>query len=284
MTWAGALLAAILLAGSGPSASAQQRVGYVLQMEGTWMLDGASQPLGMGQALPGGALLLNAAPRDEDNIVVADLKGEIIKTVRCKSGACKECHESAGCHDPIRPLPDAEDKTTMFGTMLDAVLELFTGKPDRYSIHRVRGSESAGRRDGVARLDGSTVDVSYFMEGQEGGPYELQFVSLARMSGNGKAWNSNPININWNPGENAPLVLKGIQPGLYRLSFERKGAQVSAWVLLCDSDTYPSAAASFEEFAKQMNMWGDGVTQDTKKSYQRAYLDYLARKSAKSAQ
>jgi len=122
------------------------------------------------------------------------------------------------------------------------------------------------------------------MEGQENGAYELQFVSLARMSGNGKTWNSSPITIDWNPGENTPLVLKGIQPGLYLLSFERKGAQVSAWVLLCDSDTYPSAAASFEEFAKQMNMWGDGVTQNTKKSYQRAYLDYLARKSAKPAQ
>jgi hypothetical protein len=168
--------------------------------------------------------------------------------------------------------------------MLDAVLDLFAGKPDRYSIHRVRGSESAGRRDGVARLDGSTVDVSYFMEGQENGAYELQFVSLARMSGNGKTWNSSPITIDWNPGENTPVVLKGIQPGLYLLSFEHKGAQGSAWVLLCDSDTYPSAAASFEEFAKQMNMWGDGVTQDTKKSYQRAYLDYLARKSAKPAQ
>ena len=275
MTWVVALLAAILVAGSD-SALAQQKVGYVLQIEGTWTLRGASQPLALGQSLPEMGLLRNPSPRDRDNIVIADLRGEVIKNIRCKSGVCKECHESGGCYDPVQPLPAAGVKATAFGTTLSAVLELFAGRPDRYSMHRARGSEALGKDSGVARLEGSTVDVSYFMHGLEKGSYEVQLISLAVVSGSGQEWRSAVTTVNWNPGESVPLVLKGIQPGLYLLSFEHKSALGFAWVLLCDSAAYPSVVASFEGFAKQMDEWGDSVPQDARKSYQRAYLDYLA--------
>ncbi len=275
MNWTLALLATILLAGFG-SASAQQKVGYVLQMEGAWTVSGISHPLTLGQSLPGMGLLMNPAPHDGDNIVIADLRGDVIKSVRCKSGVCRECRESGGCYDPIQQLPVTADETTAFGTTLNAVLELFAGRPDRYSIHRVRGGEPVGREAGVARLEGSTIDVSYFMGGLEKGSYEVQLVSLAGVSGNGQEWRSAATTIDWNPGGSVPLVLKGIQPGLYLLSFEHKGALGFAWVLLCNSAAYPSVITSFEGFAKQMDRWGDSVPRDTKKSYELAYLDYLA--------
>ena len=103
MIWAVALLAAILFAGPG-CAFAQQKVGYVLQMQGTWTLRGASQSLSLGQALPAMGFLMNPAPHDQDNIVIADLRGDVIKTVRCKGGVCRECREFGGCYDPIQPL------------------------------------------------------------------------------------------------------------------------------------------------------------------------------------
>jgi len=270
-----ALLAATIVAGLD-SASAQQKIGYVLAMEGTWTLSGDTPELILGQSLPAMGLLVNPTPRDGDNIVVADLRGEVIKTVRCKNGACRECRQLGGCYDPIQQLPAVADKTTTFGTTLSAVLELFAGKPDRYSVHRVRGAEPIGRAAGVAQLEGSTVEISYFMEGLDKGSYEVQAASLVGAGGNERNWRSSATTVNWNPGNSVPLVLKGIQPGLYLLSFGNKGTSGFAWVLLCDSRAYPSAVASFDGFSKQMEIWGDSVSENMKKSYQRAYLDYLA--------
>lgn len=112
-----ALLAATIVAGLG-SASAQQKIGFVLAMEGTWTLSGDTPELTLGQSLPAMGLLVNPTPRDGDNIVVADLRGEVIKTVRCKNGACRECRQLGGCYDPIQKLPAVADKTTTFGTTL----------------------------------------------------------------------------------------------------------------------------------------------------------------------
>ena len=278
-----ALLAATIVAGLG-SASAQQKIGYVLAMEGTWTLSGDTHALTLGQSLPATGLLVNASPRNGDDIVVADLRGEVIKTVRCKDGVCRECRQLGGCYDPIQQFPAVPDKTTAFGTTLSAVLELFAGKPDRYSVHRVRGGQPIGRAAGVVQLKGSAVEIGYFMEGLEKGSYEVQLASLVGVSGNERKWRSSVTTVNWNPGNSLPLVLKGIQPGLYLLSFENRGTSGFAWVLLCDSGGYPSALASFDGFSKQMEMWGNSITENTKKSYQRAYLDYLANNGPSLAQ
>lgn len=275
------LIAATILASFG-SASAQQKIGYVLAMEGTWILSGDTHALTLGQSLPAMGLLANAAPHNGDSIVVADLRGTVIKTVHCKNGACRECRQQGGCYDPIQQLPAVPDKTTAFGTTLNAVLELFAGKPDRYSVHRVRGGERMDRAAGVAQLESSTVDISRFMEGLDKGSYEVQVASLGVVDG--KKWRSSSTTVNWTPGNGVPLVLKGIQPGLYVLSLEDKGTSGFAWVLLCDPGAYPSAAASFDRFSKQMAMWGNSVTEKTKKSYQRAYLDYLASSKSSLAQ
>lgn len=277
------LVAATILAGFG-SASAQQKIGYVLAMEGTWILSGDTHALTPGQSLPAMGLLVNPAPRNGDSIVVADLRGTVIKTVHCKNGACRECPQPGGCYDPIQQLPAVPDKTTAFGTTLSAVLELFAGKPDRYSVHRVRGGEPMHRAAGVAQLEGSTVDISRFMEGLDKGSYGVEVASLVDVNGKERKWRSSSTTVNWNPGDRVPLVLKGIQPGLYVLSFEDKGTSGAAWVLVCDPGAYTSAVTLFDGFSKQMEMWGDSITDSTKKSYQRAYLDYLASNKSSLAQ
>jgi hypothetical protein len=272
----------VVLALSCSCALAQQKVGYVLEMEGTWTLRASSQPLSMGEALPRAGLLVNSNPLDNDHIVVANLRGEVIKTIRCRSGVCGECRESSGCYDPIQPLPDIGGGTSAFSATLDAVLELFTGKPDRFSIHRVRGIGFSIRRDGIARLNGATVDVRYFLEGQEKGSYELWFVASSEEAQSKKEWKSSPIALNWNPGEAAAVVVNGIHPGLYEMRVQHSGEASSAWVLLCDPAMCPLMTTSFEEFLHQTNAWGDDVTSDTKRSYQRAYLEYLSLRNFRS--
>src|ERR1700676_2923766 len=89
------------------SARAQEKVGYVLEVHGAWVLGDNSASLKPGDAVAGGTILRNgtAKPSDSDRIVVADLQGNVIKRIRCKSSACNECRDSGTCYDPIQPLP-----------------------------------------------------------------------------------------------------------------------------------------------------------------------------------
>lgn len=257
------------------SVFAQQKVGFVLEMHGKWTDGDAQGFLKLGQMLPGEAVLSNAAPVDDDRIVIANLHGEIIKTVRCKNGVCRECTESGACYDPIHPLPKAGDSAGTVSTLLNAVLDLFLEKPERYSVHRVRGADPEVIKSEVARLDANTVELGSLFEGKEKGSYEVQFVPISEKSKSGGKPQSFEGGINWNPGEKAALVLHGLAPGLYEVRLFRGSSTTTAWILLCAGADYQHSVDSFEEFVRQTESWGKNVTQATKQAYQRAFLEYL---------
>jgi len=265
----------LIFVGSAFSVRAQQEVGYVLEMEGKWTARGAIESVNMGQPLAGGTLLTNPNPTDNDHIVVANLRGEIVKTIRCRSGVCRECRESGACYDPIQPLPIVSDSTSTVSSVFKAVSELFAGKPDRYSIHRVRGSGFVATRNGILRFDDSAVDVSNFLEGEDQGLYEVQFFPLSGESSGTKELNSNPTPLNWRPGGKTALVVAGVHPGLYEMRITHGNEISSAWVLVCNSASYLTSTASFQAFVHQTDSWGANVTQGTKQAYQRAFLEYL---------
>jgi hypothetical protein len=275
LTWL-LMVVLALFAGSGSFVLAQQKAGYVLEIEGKWTIRGTAESLSMGQSVAGGIRLTNPDPSDGDHIVVANLHGEIVKTIRCKNGVCRECREPGACYDPIQPLPSISGSTSTISTVFNAVLELFAGKPDRYSVHRVRGSGFVIARNAVVRLEGSAVDVSEFLEGQEKGSYDFQFIPLSGDGSGKKELKANINLVNLSSQGKAALVIEGIQPGLYEMQITRGGDTSSAWVLLCNAASCPASAASFQAFVRQTDSWGTGVTQATKKAYQRAYLEYLA--------
>jgi hypothetical protein len=258
---------------SGASVFAQQNVGFVLEMHGRWTDGDAQGFLKLGQLLPSEAVLANAAPVDEDRIVIANLHGEIIKTVRCKDRVCRECTESGACYDPIHPLPKAGDSAGSVTTLLNAVLDLFVEKPERYSVHRVRGAAPEVIKSEVVRLDANTVELASLFEGKEKGRYEVQFVPISEKTNRGEK--SFEGGINWNPGEKAALALHGLVQGLYEVRLFRSSSTTTAWILLCDGAGYQHSADSFEEFVRQTESWGKNVTPATKQAYQRAFLEYL---------
>jgi len=260
---------------SGSAVFAQQNVGLVLEMHGKWTYGDTQGFLKLGQLLPGNVLLANTAPVDDDRIVIANLHGEVIKTVRCKDGVCRECSESGACYDPIHPLPKAEESTSRVSTLLDAVLELFVEKPERYSVHRVRGADTEVTKTQVNRLEGNIVELGSFLEGREKGRYDIQFVPIYGKTNNGAELQTLQGEINWNPGERAILAVDGIKPGLYKVHVYRGASIATAWILLCAGEEYKQSNAAFQEFVHQTQVWGKNVTPETKQAYQRAYLDYL---------
>lgn len=257
------------------SVFAQQKVGFVLEIHGKWTDGDTRGFLKLGQLLPGEAVLANPAPVDNDRIVIANLHGEIIKTVRCKDAVCRECTESGACYDPIHPLPKAGDSAGTVSTLLNAVLDLFVEKPERYSVHRVRGADPEVVRSEVVRLDANALELGSLFEGKEKGRYEVQFVPISEKTKSGEKPQRFEGGIDWNPGEKAALVLKGIAPGLYEARLYRGASATTAWILLCAGAEYEHSVDSFGEFVRQTDSWGKNVSPVTKQAYQRAFLEYL---------
>lgn len=268
---------ALVLAGTlvicASSVIAQQKVGFVLDMRGKWRCKEAQEFLKLGQLLPGEGVLSNPAPADDDHIVIANLHGEIIKTVRCKDGVCRECTESGACYDPIHPLPKAGDSAGTVSTLLNAVLDLFVERPERYSVHRVRGADPEVIQSEVVRLDASSVELGSLLEGMEKSRYEVQFIPISEQAN--RAEISFEGGINWNPGEKTSLAVRGLVPGLYEVIIHRGSSTTTAWILLCAGAEYEHSLDSFEEFVRQTESWGKYVTPATKQAYQRAFLEYL---------
>jgi hypothetical protein len=264
-----------VMAISGASVFAQQNVGFVLEMQGKWT-DGDGQGfLKLGQLLPAEAVLTNAAPVGGDRVVVANLHGDIMKTIRCKEGVCRECTESGACYDPIHPLPKAVDSRGSIAIVLNAVLDLFAEKPERYSVHRVRGEEPEVIRSEVLQLVSNTVELGSLFEGKEKGRYGVQFVPISEKTPRGEKPQRPEGAINWNPGEKAALTLNGIAPGLYEVRLYRASSTTTAWILLSTGADYEPLADSFKQFVRETDSWGNNVSTVTKQAYQRAFLEYL---------
>lgn len=258
----------------GSSVYAQQKVGFVLEMHGKWIDGDPQRFLKLGELLPGEALLSNPSPAENDSITIADLRGKVIKTIRCKSAVCRECTELGACYDPIHPLPKSVDSAGAVSTLLNAVLDLFAEKPERYSIHRVRGTDPDAAPSEVIRLDGNAVDLGLLLQGMEKGRYQVQFLPISQKEKSGETRQPLKGEINWNPVERTPLALPGLVPDLYEIFLYHGSSTTTAWVLVCSGVDYQRTLDSFDEFVRQTDSWGTDVTPATKQAYQRAFLEY----------
>ncbi len=269
---------------SGPLAFAQQKVGFILDIRGQWT-DGESQGfVKLGQLLPGESLLANRTPVDGDRVVIANMHGEVIKTIRCKEAVCRECTASGSCYDPIHPLPKATEPANSASVLLNAVLDLFAEKPERYSLHRVRGPDADSTNGAVLRVDSGAVDFRTLLTGKEKGHYEVELIPISRETHGNEPSPSFRGDLNWNPGEKAILPLQRIASGLYEARVYHGSAMSSTWVLLSTGAEFQSSLDAYEEFVRRTEGWGDSLTPATKQAYQRAFLEYLNLHHSGSAQ
>jgi hypothetical protein len=79
----------------------------------------------------------------------------------------------------------------------------------------------------------------------------------------------------------------GLQFGLYELVLleHQNGAysptDVTAWILISRPNAYAKSLASYEQAVALTRTWGNEVTPEAARSFLRAYLDELTRKSVK---
>ena len=265
-------------------AQAQQRVGYVLEIKGTWTLQGGSKLLFQGEGVPAGGVIRNQSPSDYDRIIIFDLNGNPLKHIKCRSGSCNECRKSGACYDPVQPLPAVEAKPGFAAVFVDVVMKLIVGEPDRYSVHRVRGGKLA---DGVAQLTGGQLDLSSIFGEQEKDQYYLRFKSVKSEAGSAGSREQEPIIFEWDPAKPSPVSVGKLQPGLYELVLLEgdpngyTATGISAWTLVSSPDDYEKVSSFFRQASALAQKWQDQVSLEVANGYLRAYLDSLAGQSAR---
>jgi hypothetical protein len=262
---------------------AQEKVGYILDVHGNWVLAGNFASLNRGDGVAAGALLRNTAtkPSDNDRIVVADLKGDVIKRIRCKSSVCNECRDSGTCYDPIQPLPQLSPSPSVLRASFEGLMALFSSKPDRYSIHRVRGTTL---EDAVVQLSADRIGLGEVLKDQKKGTYLFTLTKIPGSSSSviGK---SEHVTLDWEPNRADQIVIHGVRPGLYEAKLDAGEFSKSFWILLVGTESYGQLDGQLRRMSAQMETWGDDVPSDVKLSFRRAYLAYLAKQmEAKSDQ
>ncbi len=247
------------------SVFAQQNVGYVLDIEGNWVLNG-SNALSQGEKLPAaGSIRLNSSSRS-NRIVIADLRGEVIIKRDCAVDNCTRAFS----------LPRQAPPSSMWNAAFDTVMEMIWGAPNRYSVHRSRSGELS---DGVLKLSGETVDFSPFLSNQ--GEQYLRWQLVSQNKDDSHTW-SQPIKLD----KFAIVSASDFKPKLYIFELMRRMGNnyettSSAWILVTNKANYEKTKSSFQQAKELTEKWGSNVKPETVRLYFQAKLDDLARQVVK---
>jgi hypothetical protein len=253
---------------------AQRHIGYVIDIEGRWTLEGNSgKELTKGSQVPAGGVIHITSPTKYDRIVIIGLSNKPI--------AGRYCRNSGECNRPLR-LPRAiVSERSILGVILDSVMRVFGREPDRYSVHGIREEELP---DGIVLIKDGKVELGPIFEKKGSNRYHLRVRPVPPLQGSQMTTWSEPIPFDWKVGKSDSTVsLPGVGPGLYELALvERSGSEYlpagrSAWILVSRPGEHSKLVQSFQKGVELTEQWGKEVTPEATRSFLRAYLDYLSR-------
>jgi len=271
------ILVSCLLQFSARLNAEDAKAGWVLDVKGQWAVSGGTTLLTQAASVPAGGQLVNLAAKDGDYLRIADLHGDLLKSLRCSQNGCGQCGKSEDkCTAPIEPLPKAPEQPGLLAATFEGLMNLFVGQPERYSIHRSRsmGAETCIAEDvvpldtsGVIRLDGLLKNCGP-------GAYSLEFAPAAA---DGTGQEAKHLTVNWSSSEPPGKFSVALAPGLYGVRYTREWRSGNAWILVCASPAYEEKRAAFEKLSAVVEGWGRQVEGESKVEFKRAYLDYLSR-------
>jgi hypothetical protein len=248
-----------------PRAQAQEPVGYVIEIEGNWVLEG--RPLKQWQGVPPGGVISISSPAKSDRITIA---------AGNKLIASRICGRPDSCNQPIS-LPPPEESPS---SILKWISNKLFGDEGRYKSQSIRGKEG-NLLEAVALLKDERLDLRATFQNMPKGTYSIVIRTLPR---EGKRKKLGPIPVEWDPETPAPVAVPPVlTPGLYQFELpngpdELKG---EVWALVSTPEEYSKVAASFEEVKEMTKKWGEQVEPETVGSFLRAGLEYLATRGAK---
>jgi len=263
------LIAGFMLVGT-QSAAAQQTFGYVLDLHGDWYLNGSSK-LSKGSSVTAGSSITTSSAADgRAYIVITDRSGHVFARRDCSRGEC-----SGGIK-----LPDAAaGQSSVTSRLVGAVMSLISDDPGKYVSLISRGGASP--EDGVVKLENDRIDLNAVFRPMNGGRYVVTFES-SLATNHAITTAPGPLNFDWDPKRPTPLIVKGLGPGLYKMSLmqvNRQEMSQPAWLLLAAPRDFVAASSSFNSAVRMTQQWGVRVDQRSKRQFLRASLDFIASQS-----
>ena len=269
----------------------QELIGFVLDMQGKWFLDGSPpRKIHKGSTLPaGGSIYIQPPVSRSARVVVADRTGAIIVK--------KECGLAGECEGKIR-LPGPSPGTSSAGRHVSAVLDVLSKEePVKYESFISSSSQlpegdltAEDVREAVVAIRGDSLDMRPVFARVRKGRFFLRLNALPGEQSLDHLPDGAPIVYDWDPAAPSPVKAPGIQPGLYemeRLAKDERGfasAGVVAWVLIPKPDEYEKVSYCFGKVVQVATKWGGDIKPNTMRRYLRANLDYLFTEGARCAE
>lgn len=234
-------------------------VGFVLEMRGKWLLEGA-KPVSIliGQAVPSSGKIRPADLSGLPKITVVLLDGKTI---------ARDCSVKEQCSGPI-DLPAAlQPESSVWSRLVTAVSSVFKHDPARYQPMIARSTQ--GLSDCVLELRNGSADLAPAFDKMKASTYEVVFRSLETAS------ESNRVTYSWNPAAPAAASLPGIKPGLYRMSLAAASGSSEAWCLLAQPQNFSRLDSDFRQATAITESWNAPAGSPAVKSFLRACLQHL---------
>jgi hypothetical protein len=253
------LIAAIFVAAL--VAYAQQDVGFVVNLNGNWILN-SSRSLNAGSPLQAGDTIRARDPKAGDFIEIADLRGRIIKKLNCAEEDCK------------LPIVLKVAESSVVTRWFRAVMGILNRSPKEHQVAISRGEGDL--REAVVKIAGEQVELSSVMSNLRRDTYLLRFDS--KKAG---ATPVGPIRVDWNPATLTSMTVKGLAPGLYVVRLlnnqdrEPREPGTEAWVLFTKPEKFDQAFCEFREAVVLTEEWDKSTRENSKRQLLRATLTNL---------
>ena len=256
--------------------SLPQEIGVVLKLKGKWLLN--EKAVVAGEKLPAGGKIYHApSKRDEsppfDYISVVFFDGTI---------ESRSWDKVQSWNDPIQlPTARKEAAPSRWSRIVNAVMGVFPGHPEKYTQMSVRGP-ATDIQDAVVDLNNGQLDLGPAFKHLKKGEYLIALEPIRQTKAPIEGATSKPVRFDWDPNQSPALQVDGIRPGLYSLriqtaqSKDLSGDRSEAWTLVSEHARYEATAAAFQECITLTEKWTSEAPADAARSFRRAYLDSLA--------
>lgn len=250
---------------------AQEReiVGDVLQVTGTWYIEGKLVKEGPVRA---GSIVRAKTPANAPFSTIV---------IRLRSGTMitRSCSRAGNCGTPIE-LPSKLDLSASSERVAQAQIRASRNR-ERYA--RLLSGRTAGSlMSSVVELTEGGIDFSPVFAHDEARLFVLQIELIPRQDGGGgkAATVLGPVRYQWRPEKPIPLPVPGMDPGLYRIRFftdedSPEPTGESIWILASDPARFKMLSCSFAE-ALSVAKDKDRKLLVEPEAFLRAYLEILA--------
>jgi hypothetical protein len=244
--------------------SAENYVGFVLDVTGECYLGRSNESLEVGQGIPAGSIVHFPPQHGSSNHVEIALRDGTKISVHCD--------EAVGCDTPIRAT-----ENSVRNPIIQAILDSILPQQRKYVIPITRGIRPP--REVILKLTNCQIDPSPIFENAKQGEYELELnpIPLAGVSGSSS---SITISVAWSPENLSLLNEPRLRTGLFEASVPQ--AQIDeVWVLIATPADFKNYTKRLEEARQLTRRWQLGIADQHE--FLRTYLVSLASKTDNSA-